>query len=272
MRLIRNGKRTYRSRYTLTAMRTGYIQMLNSFCVNQTPALVSTTKDCKFTNLPYIETLRELMLHCCDIVSNGLLNGKMGIALALAGYARQEQCPAADDVADFLIRRITNSLHRHGNISFGTGLCGIGWGIEYLAHKGFVKINTKEVCEEIDQEIMRISPMRITDFSLESGLEGILIYVNAHLHSNIASPPFDTKYLGELDQSVRRHIESGTVGDSFQRQAKIFFDLINGQDCTINMDLQQFVAVQSGSFACYNGYGLQKGLAGKLTRNLREAE
>lgn len=263
--MAQNGRRVYNNLFTINSMRKGYKQMLESFGSSKISASATLDKDCQLANLPCLQTLREVILHCCDIADNGLLNGKMGIALSLAEYARNCHCSAAEDVADFLVRRITNSLHRHGNISFGSGLSGIGWGIEYLAHNGFIKINTKDVCEEIDREIMRISPTRIADFSLESGLEGILVYVNAHLHSNIASPPFDAKYIGELNLSVRNHIESGQACDSFQEQAKIFFAIIDGQDCTINMDLLQFVAVQSGSFTYYNGFGLQKGLAGKFT-------
>lgn len=273
-RLINGGRRVYRKSYTLYAMRSSYVQMLNKIGqVNNLRAIKSSNKAvCKSSHYPNVDDLRAVMLHCGDVIGHGLLNGKMGVALSLAEYARENNCLPAEDLADYLVKRITCCLRRHSDISFGTGLSGIGWGIEYLTQKKFVSINTKDVCEEIDREIMRISPVRITDYSLENGLEGILVYVNAHLYGNLSSPPFDSRYLSELKRAVNKHLESGAACESFVKRAEVFFALLEGQDNEIDMDLLQFVTKQSGRFAAYNGFGLQRGLAGKLISNLRGAE
>lgn len=85
--------------------------------------------------------------------------------------------------------------------SFASGLSGIGWGVEYLIQNGFVEGEGVEICEEIDQKIMKTDPRRIVDMSLDTGFEGILHYVVYHLQGAFKQNirlPFDERYLSDL--------------------------------------------------------------------------
>lgn len=80
--------------------------------------------------------LNRLILHANDVPSAiGLLDGKMGIALVLAHYARCRGKKKLEHAADFLVESVMNLLTKTVSIDFANGLSGIGWGIEYLIHK-----------------------------------------------------------------------------------------------------------------------------------------
>lgn len=87
--------------------------------------------------------------HHSDI---GLLDGKMGIAIAFAHLSR---CSTNNEIyyecMSDLLDDILGDIHKGLNYSFKLGLSGIGWGIEYLIQNGFVEGDSVEICEEIDR-------------------------------------------------------------------------------------------------------------------------
>ena len=83
-----------------------------------------------------------------------------------------------------LMEDIYNNINEEIPIDFETGLCGIGWGIEYLLQNKLVNGNSDEILAEYRPEkIMERAPLRIYDYSMENGLGGILLYVNARIKS-----------------------------------------------------------------------------------------
>ena len=53
--------------------------------------------------------------------------------------------------------------------------------MEYLIQNRLVEGDSLEVCKEFDERIVRENVRRMTDLSLETGLEGLLHYITAHL-------------------------------------------------------------------------------------------
>ena len=68
-------------------------------------------------------------------------------------------------------------------INLETGLCGIGWGIEYLIQNGFMEGDSNEILTEIDKKVMERDLRRIKDLSLETGLMGISSYINIRINN-----------------------------------------------------------------------------------------
>lgn len=102
--------------------------------------------------------------------------------------------------------------------SFSNGLSGIGWGIEYLIQHKLVEGESVEISEEIDHKIMETDPKRILDFSLETGFEGLLLYILYHLQGIIkqgTSLPFDSIYLSDI-YSVCKNIKNKNVNESLR--------------------------------------------------------
>lgn len=130
-----------------------------------------------------------------------LMNGQMGVAIFFALLSRESDNRWYEDFAGELLERICERITIQLPVNFAYGLCGIGWGIEFLKHRGFLKCDTDEILSEIDKVVMERDVRRVTDTSLETGLQGIYAYVTARLHSDRASAhnqPFDDLYLNDL--------------------------------------------------------------------------
>lgn len=142
--------------------------------------------------------LNHLILHANDVPNAiGLLDGKMGIALILAHYARCSRKKKIEHAADFLVENVMNQLTTTVSIDFANGLSGIGWGIEYLIQNNYMKGCGADILQDLDERIMQVDVTRIKDWSLEKGLLGILHYVLYHLQGANKSElrVFDKPYL-----------------------------------------------------------------------------
>ena len=122
----------------------------------------------------------------------------MGIVLFFAHYARFTNCSIYDDFAGELIDDIFEDIDDELPINFESGLCAIGWGIEYLLKNGFLEDCSSEILSEIDKKIKEKDLTRISDISVKTGLKGISDYIYKRTNSldrslNIVS--FDEKYL-----------------------------------------------------------------------------
>ena len=138
----------------------------------------------------------------------GLFDGKMGIAIFLFCYARYSQNIWYGKFAEELLDDLFQNITINTPIGFATGLSGIGWGIEFMTKQGFVEGDTDEVLSDIDKKIMEWDVRRITDTSLETGLEGVVTYVKSRLKTkDITSPeqPFNYTYLVELKEACQKH-------------------------------------------------------------------
>ena len=88
----------------------------------------------------------HLILHSIDIEDIGLFHGKMGVVLFFAHYARYTDSAIYDDFAGELLEEICENIPETLPINLETGLCGIGWGIEYLIQNGFMEGDSNEQC------------------------------------------------------------------------------------------------------------------------------
>ena len=93
----------------------------------------------------------HLILHSIDIEDIGLFHGKMGVVLFFAHYARYTDQAIYDDFAGELLEEISENIPETLPINLETGLCGIGWGIEYLIQNGFMEGDSNEILAGIDQ-------------------------------------------------------------------------------------------------------------------------
>lgn len=137
----------------------------------------------------------------------GLFNGKMGIALFFFFYAQSVHCDLYEEFAGELLDDICNNLSTHLPVTFGDGLCGIGWGVEFMKRQGFIEGETDEILYEIDMRIMERDLRRISDISFETGLEGIVTYIQSRINSSRVirnRQPYDCTYLMELETACQK--------------------------------------------------------------------
>lgn len=199
--------------------------------------------------------LNRLILHANDVPSAiGLLEGKMGIALVLAHYARCRRKKKIERAADFLIGSVMDQLTTTVSIDFANGLSGIGWGIEYLIQNNYMKGCGADILQNIDERIMQFDVTRIKDWSLGQGFLGILHYVLYHLQgaNKSESTVFDDSYL-ESWKSIL--VDKELLYNQLQKGLHKEVDFYKP-------DLRMFIKQQSRVDA--NKLSLKEGIAGKI--------
>lgn len=151
--------------------------------------------------------VNHLIVQSSAVHDLGLLNGKMGIAFFFYHYARCQKEPLYEVLAGNLIEEIYDNIHDNMPITMEKGLCGIAWGICTLLEQDFLDGDADEVLSDIDHKIMERDPMRMTDFSFRTGLEGIWSYAQARIslaEKAQATRPFDDRYISALERSAQK--------------------------------------------------------------------
>jgi hypothetical protein len=143
---------------------------------------------------------KQLAFFSSFISTVGLYHGKMGITLCLFHYARFTGKKLYEDFAGELLDEIYEEMPHSMSVDFENGLCGIGWGIEYLLQNHFAEGDSNVTLAFVDQKIMERDIRRITDKRFATGLDGISCYIDKRLHSlshRTGDIPFDETYLNE---------------------------------------------------------------------------
>jgi len=145
--------------------------------------------------------VHQILLRSISLKELGLYQGKMGIAVFFSLYSVIKRNVIYNDIAQELIGDIVTKIHKEMPLNLESGICGIGWALEYLIQHSFVEGDSREVCEELDIFIMKEDIRRMNDLTLKGGLGGILGYVLSHIegvYSQHKIYPFDDLFLENL--------------------------------------------------------------------------
>lgn len=217
-----------------------------------------------------------LMFRANFLKDNGLLSGKMGIVLFFASYHRLCLESIYETIADELMEQVIEAVHKELPVGLGSGLSGIGWGIEFLIQNGLLEGDSIEICEEIDHKIMERDPRRITDFSLETGLEGILHYVLAHINGAIKghlAMPFDQTYLFDLYSTLNSLSGKEDMNESLIYLMDEYVQFYEGsKSISYNPTIISFISLSNVDEKKLTTYpiGIKDGLVGFLFKSLME--
>lgn len=216
--------------------------------------------------------IRHLMIYSGQLSDQGLLHGKMGVVILLCQYSRATGNPLYEDFAGELLDTIYANLNTELPIDLESGLCGIGWGFEFLVQNQFTQGDTREILAEVNQWIMERDPRRITDAGIEHGLGGILLYVQYHLYSCIIADkelPFDELYLSDLANAATHMLALPNLSAFLQQIAQTYLDIYHRKHCEL-IPLSTIFQFMTGEFQesqeiDYGKLGLRGGLAGALS-------
>lgn len=220
---------------------------------------------CKIQKIEIEQALAYLTINGSYLNDLGLFHGKMGIVLFFSELAHASQNSAYEDLASNLLGEIYEGIHYDLPINLENGLCGIGWGMEYLVQHRLMEGDTDEILSDIDQKVMEINPLRMKDFSLRRGLGGIAYYVLARLNASRQSDtlPFDKDYLNALQEAI-------SLADFSQEKeiglklSESLLQVLNGQH--INLQLPPFLTSYEMKETSFDDVllGLENGLTGWL--------
>lgn len=229
--------------------------------------------------LPKAFGLEKRMLHMLmfrsDFLKNpGLLSGKMGIILFFAHYYKISSEDIYDRIADELMEQVLEGVHKELPVGLASGLCGVGWGIEYLIQNGLMEGDSIEICDEIDNKIMEKDPRRMKDLSLENGLEGVLHYVLAHIYGavkGLGKMPFDEVYLADLYCALDAWRKKTGIPDNLAELIDRYLGFYEGgKDVEYKTTILPFidqVDMDEKNLITYP-LGLQNGIAGVLFKSI----
>lgn len=151
----------------------------------------------------------HLILNSHNMTNLGILHGKMGVIIYFYILSRYSKHEYYADFASILLDELISELDMSLPPSFGDGFSGIGWGIEYLVQNNYLEGDTNEVLYDIDQIVMKKQDIRrITDWSFEDGIGGIVLYTFTRLSSFARNPiytPFDEVFLSDLQDNIRQY-------------------------------------------------------------------
>ena len=220
------------------------------------------------------DIIHQLLLRSSMINDVGLFHGKMGLILFFAHYFKHTGHQVYEDTADELMNELHEEINSVQATGFASGLSGIGWGIEYLIQAGFFEADSMEICREIDKKIMERDILRITDYSLDTGLEGILHYILAHIEgvmSQHAILPFDERYLTDVYHVVTTASQDAGLSQNFKHLStmySIFYEKRTDPD--YSLQLSSFIEDVQIEKVKLNNFplGLKNGLSGFLLKKL----
>ena len=221
----------------------------------------------------YEQALAYLTINSSFTGDLGLFHGRMGIILFFAHYARSTQSKHYEDFAGCLLDELYEEIHEDLPVNLENGLCGIGWGIEYLVQQGFMEGDTDEILADIDRKVMELDPLRMTNLSFRRGLAGIAFYVIARLnaHREASSLPFDAAYLTSLQQALER--TEFTEAEEIPVDLSVIFNqVLKGGKLTLSLpDCLTHSKLSLDKPFDEILLGLEEGLAGWLWSNLDPA-
>jgi hypothetical protein len=107
----------------------------------------------------------------------GLYGGKAGLCIGAFLEYRNSAEAIWNQEAMQLLDEICENITVVQQMDFASGLPGIGWALEWIVQNNFVKANTDDVLESLDDELFKaIIYSKIKNLSLETGAIGLALF------------------------------------------------------------------------------------------------
>ena len=208
--------------------------------------------------------LHKLIVDSIGMNDIGLFDGKMGIVISLITYSRNNKLKCVEEMVDFLMEQLLESMTNISPLSFSNGITGIGWGIEYLIQNGYMPGCGADICSEIDKKLMSCDIRRVGDFSLEHGIYGWLHYIVAHIQgaNRCGKQVFDRMYIIDLLAKLQEYSSNNETTDEFKALRNMLVEVLNGATDVYKFPLEEIV--KTDIKLSLNNLSLSKGLAGYL--------
>ncbi len=172
--------------------------------------------------------IHSLFLSANFLENLGIANGKIGIALYFFCLYRQTRKSIYEDFAFELLEEVDNTINDRTCLGFRYGLCGIGWGIEFLVRERYIGVD-EDICARFEHRIFQsILYDKYQGIGIADGLCGILLYLVARIESSLVLPDSDRMFLNKksiiyvLDKLSSR-ITSEKVIDILKEQDNSMF-------------------------------------------------
>ena len=146
----------------------------------------------------------HLLLNVSYLNDYGLYYGKTGCLLFLARYAHRHENDINDEVVSELIDDIFSAVPKISSLSMQRGICGIGWGVEYILQNELLEGDSDEILGDLDKLIVKKEAKPVAN---SPECADVLRYIAVRLTSSCAETnrlPFPPDYLLELCDLVNQ--------------------------------------------------------------------
>lgn len=125
----------------------------------------------------YRQFLKDLLKEC-KTGKTGIFSGDMGVCLSLYLMNKSFKDEEVENIADELLDKVIAAITQMNDLSFDTGLSGIGWAINCLHANGCIEGDIDDILYNIDAAIYKslYEQDRIISSNLAKGLIGFLVY------------------------------------------------------------------------------------------------
>lgn len=183
-----------------------------------------------------------LILHTSHQRNLGLLTGKMGIVIFFFHYSSYIKKKIYSSFAFEILDEIYKEISIDSSCSFDNGLAGIAWGIEYLVQKKFVKGNTNDILEELDNKIMKLDVRKMKDSSLSTGLEGIVHYAISRCSQKSNDILIPSSYIQELNVAYQHFGSNNSKKDVLLNKLR---DISKGNEIDLDTSFLEEIIIQT---------------------------
>lgn len=151
-----------------------------------------------------LHIVRHLIINT-DFLSNlGIFHGKMGVVLFFFHYLNIFKNEIIEEYLEYLLQDICQSVHTNIPVDFANGICGIGWGINFLLENRYIDGDPNVVLRNFDKKIMEKNIKYINDFTFDTGIMGIACYVKKRTNCKYKGiSNFSSLYLNDLAHVTR---------------------------------------------------------------------
>lgn len=191
--------------------------------------------------MPPNRIINHLIIHSFQSNDLGMFYGRMGLAITFYTLGSRLHEDLYSNYGNELLESILMNLDRTIPKDFANGLCGIGWGIEYLIHNGLIESASDNLLEDFDKIIME-EKLNMSDLSLESGMEGFFHYILAHINGCAArneKVPFNKTYLTYLYEQVSNFPIS--LKPNLKVLINAYIKWYQNKELSYNFNLEQFI-------------------------------
>lgn len=228
----RNELQSLREYYrdTFRAHDFAYIQTINSLATEIEPHEIAHARERLGKVVDYVYHQAQ-----DEATPAGLCCGLMGVVILLCEYSRYTGNTHYEDLAEPLFERVCDALEEEPPITFGKGVCGIGWGILYLQAHGFLDDPMEPELAAIDRMVMERDVRRTKDSSIRSGIGGVMAYVVNRIGQAVKSGKkpadvFPAEYIEELKRYTRPLVTTREVINYRVRSLAMQVQLIGSDD------------------------------------------
>ena len=154
-----------------------------------------------------IDTIRKiynhLLLNIAYVNNPGLYSGKTGCLLFFAHYAKLYDDKVNDEIVSEIIDDIFSTVGKISELNIPDGVCGVGWGVEYILQNQLMEGDSDEILADLDKMIFSRDIKTITS---QADFSDIIKYAAIRLTSSCGGSkniPFPRNYLLELYQAAK---------------------------------------------------------------------